>query len=539
VSASRKEVLILDPGGDNDALGLMVVQRVQAAGFSPVRFPNAQSAAEHLRHAMAVDREPLAALIGPNVEQPIPAARALRSAWPYGHLVFGLRAAALPKLRRELSLAPMIGDYWSLSHAEDPGLAKVVGEAARSTEQRRQLRTTLDRANLRISAREHVDPGRYRALLLSDRALAGILTQAPDPIIALDPQRCVVAWSDGAARLFGRSTREAVGTPIGKLAGWPGELTAALQDAQSAAEPVLKEVTLHAPEGERRFRAVVSSVRDEAGAPIGTAVLMHDITAAARFLEAEQAARAQAEQVSRMKDEFLATLSHELRTPLSAMLSWAELLMKRQPLDEGVIEGLEAIQRNARIQAQLIEDLLDISRVVSGKLLVRMEEVSLVAVVERALAVVAPAASAKALPIDRRYGEGRVLVRGDASRLQQVMWHLLSNAVKFTARGGRIEVRVAQQLSQAEVEVRDTGQGIEPEFLPRLFEGFRQADSPLRRRQGGLGLGLAIVKQLVELHGGTVHAESPGRERGSVFTVRLPLFGEDQDRAGGRDQVTQ
>jgi PAS domain S-box-containing protein len=439
-----------------------------------------------------------------------------------GHIVLTPLAAALPGLRRELALAPMIGENWSVCEADDPRLTRIVADAARSSGQRRQLRTTLDRANLRLSARNSVDPGRYRSLFLSDRYLATILTQALDPIIALEGHDVVAAWNRGAERVFGYSARAAVGVPVTSLGGWPARLADALKETRTAVEPVVTEVSVHTDEGERHFRANVSAVRDDAGSYLGAAVIMHDITASMRTLAAEQAARAEAEQMSRMKDEFLATLSHELRTPLSAVLSWAQLLQMRQG-DSEYRQGVEAIQRNARIQAQLIDDLLDISRIVTGHPFLEIQPVSMVEVAERAMAVVAPAAAAKEISIHKFYEEAVAAIQGDAKRLQQVMWNLLANAVKFTPQRGHIDVRIRQTNSRVEVSVSDTGQGIEAEFLPHLFQRFRQSDASIRRRHGGLGLGLAIVKQLVELHGGAITGASPGPGKGSVFTFHLPI----------------
>jgi signal transduction histidine kinase/CheY-like chemotaxis protein len=242
-----------------------------------------------------------------------------------------------------------------------------------------------------------------------------------------------------------------------------------------------------------------------------------------RLLAAEKEARSEAEAANRSKDEFLATLSHELRTPLNAILGWAQLLRTGAlPADEAT-QGLETIERNAKAQAQLIDDLLDLSRIISGKLRVESRPVDLVAVVEGALDSVRPAADAKGIRVVPVLDAHAGPVAGDAGRLQQVAWNLLSNAVKFTPRGGRVDVWLCATASDAELTVSDDGAGIQPEFLPRVFDRLRQADGSSTRRHGGLGLGLAIVRHLVELHGGTVSASSAGEGRGATFTVRLPL----------------
>jgi PAS domain S-box-containing protein len=231
----------------------------------------------------------------------------------------------------------------------------------------------------------------------------------------------------------------------------------------------------------------------------------------ARLFEAQRRARAEAERASQMKDEFLATLSHELRTPLNAILGWSQILSGGVSNEEDLAEGIKTIERNARAQTTIIEDLLDMSRIISGKVRLDVQRVDLATVVQAAADTVRPAADAKRI------------------RLQQVFWNLLTNAVKFTPRGGRVQVLLERVNSHLELSVTDTGDGIAPEFLPHVFERFRQADGSTTRRHGGLGLGLAIVKQLVELHGGSIRAKSPGVERGATFTVSLPLLAVHKD----------
>jgi PAS domain S-box-containing protein len=242
----------------------------------------------------------------------------------------------------------------------------------------------------------------------------------------------------------------------------------------------------------------------------------------ARLYEAEQTARAQAERMSAMKDEFLATLSHELRTPLSAILGWSQLL-RRKAQDADLREALDVIERNARAQTQLIEDLLDMSRITSGKMRLDIQPVEPVAFIEAALETVRLAASAKGVRLEKLLDPAAGPVSGDPQRLQQVVWNLVSNAIKFTPKEGKVQVVLQRVNSLIEISVADTGIGIKPEFLPHVFERFRQADASTTRKYSGLGLGLSIVKHLVEIHGGTVHAHSLGEGRGTTFTVRLPL----------------
>ena len=223
-----------------------------------------------------------------------------------------------------------------------------------------------------------------------------------------------------------------------------------------------------------------------------------------------------------MKDEFLATLSHELRTPLHAILGWTQLV-KRKVQGTELAEDVAVIERNTRTQSQLIEDLLDLSRIVTGKLRLNVRKIDLVEVVNDALNAVQVAAEAKGITVKEPDARQPIVVDGDPARLQQVVWNLLSNAVKFTSRQGQISVEVAREDGYVTVKVTDTGQGIGADFLPHIFERFMQEDATVSRQYAGLGIGLALVKHLVELHGGTVHADSEGKGQGATFTVRLPV----------------
>jgi signal transduction histidine kinase/CheY-like chemotaxis protein len=241
------------------------------------------------------------------------------------------------------------------------------------------------------------------------------------------------------------------------------------------------------------------------------------------ILRREQAARADAEAANRVKDEFLSTLSHELRTPLTSIIGWTNLMRAGKVRGEVQAQALETIERNAHIQSRLIDDLLDLSRIISGKLLLETREVELASVVSNAIEVVRPAANAKGIRLAYECEPGANTIAGDSARLQQVAWNLLSNAVKFTPDGGEVRVRLARDGARVRLTVGDTGKGIPAEFLPHVFDRFRQADSATTRAYGGLGLGLAIVRHLAELHGGAVQAESEGEGRGSTFSVTFPL----------------
>ena len=243
-----------------------------------------------------------------------------------------------------------------------------------------------------------------------------------------------------------------------------------------------------------------------------------------QLLVRAERARAEAEAANRMKDEFLATLSHELRTPLTSLLGWSSVLREAKREEKVLNQGLEAIDRNARVQAQLIDDLLDVSRIVSGKLNLDVRPLEISSVTRAAINVVRPAADAKNITLDYSAEPGLGAISADSGRLHQIIWNLLSNAVKFTPQGGEITIRTEQDGTHAKITVTDTGQGIDPEFLPRVFDRFRQADSSTTRSFGGLGLGLAIVRHLVELHGGTVSAESAGIGKGATFSATFPLL---------------
>ncbi|MEH2137375.1 hybrid sensor histidine kinase/response regulator [Nostoc sp.] len=256
----------------------------------------------------------------------------------------------------------------------------------------------------------------------------------------------------------------------------------------------------------------------------------------------EQTARQEAEAANRMKDEFLAVLSHELRTPLTSMLGWSKILRSKKLDDKATSRALEAIERNAISQMQLIEDILDVSRIIRGQLRLNVSAVNLISVMEAALEAVRPLADPKEILLNTMLDASVGSVYGDPARLQQIVWNLLTNAIKFTPKGGRVEVNLSvvwgeEQTTQkyAQIKVIDTGIGISSEFLPKVFERFRQADSTTTRSHNGLGLGLAIVRHLVELHKGTIFAQSPGTGQGATFTVKLPLLQDNRGNRGNRE----
>jgi PAS domain S-box-containing protein len=298
------------------------------------------------------------------------------------------------------------------------------------------------------------------------------------------------------------------------------------------------EITSRTKKGEtRQIELSAFAMNNSAGEPICYVGIKRDITtrnqneAALRRSETElpqlllreRSARAEAEQASRLKDEFLATVSHELRTPLNAVMGWARMLRSGRLDTESREHALEVIERNAWAQKQIIEDILDVSRVITGKLQLNLCPVDLTSVVDAALDAVRPALEAKEISIKKEIDPLTGVVAADSDRLQQVVWNLLSNAAKFTPTGGQIELDLRQTNSSIQIRVSDTGPGIDPDFLPFVFERFRQADGSTTRTHGGLGLGLAIVRHLVELHGGSIKAENRAEGQGAILTVSLPL----------------
>ncbi|MFY9622165.1 MAG: PAS domain S-box protein [Pyrinomonadaceae bacterium] len=373
------------------------------------------------------------------------------------------------------------------------------------------------------------------------RHMASIVETTDDAVISKNLDGIITSWNPAAERLYGYQAAEMIGKPVAILipTEWPDEEPKILARIRRG-ERIDHYETVRVAKGGRRLDVslTVSPLHDATGQIVGASKIARDITEQkrtqeeiARLLAAERAARQDAEVASRTKDEFLATLSHELRTPLTAMLGWLTIL-RGHKLDQATAEhAIETIERNAKAQAQLIEDLVDISRIVGGKLNLEVVPTELMPIVDAAIEVVRPAADAKAITIEVNYDATVGPVSGDASRLQQIVWNLLSNAVKFTPKGGKVSIDFRRQNGFAEVVISDTGIGISADFLPHVFERFRQAESTATRSHRGMGLGLAIVRHLIELHGGTVTAASDGENRGTTITIHLPLAPAEKRRA--------
>jgi PAS domain S-box-containing protein len=377
-----------------------------------------------------------------------------------------------------------------------------------------------------ITARKQTE-----AELQQKNAILDVINEsAPTPIFVKDRQGRIIYANPATLAVLGRPAAEVIGAQDCDLYPSPEDAARVMANDQRIMATGQMEVVEESPDGVRTFLGMKTPYYNEAGEVIGLIGIANDITDRVqierdreRILAEKQAALAESERVNRIKDEFLAVLSHELRSPLNPILGWTKLLQTGKLNPSTTLQALATIERNAKAQTQLIDDLLDMARVLRGKLTLRTASVSLVSVIKAAIETVQTAVIAKSLLIQSQLTEiGQV--SGDAVRLQQIVWNLLTNAVKFTPSGGRVEVRLEAVDNQAQITVTDTGRGISPDFLPYIFESFRQEDASVTRKHGGLGLGMAIVYQLVEAHGGTITAASPGEGQGATFVVRIPLL---------------
>jgi len=397
------------------------------------------------------------------------------------------------------------------------------------------------------------------ALRGSETRLAGILGSAMDAIVSVDAAQRIVLFNRAAEQMLGWKASEILGQPLDRLLPARFREVHAAHIARFGQTGVTARsmrspgdlVALRADGQEIPIEATISQVEVD-GHKIYT-VILRDITERkkaeaeqTRLLAGEQAARDAVEAAGRAKDEFLASLSHELRAPLNTILMWAHLLRDGRLDQAAAASALETIERSTKAQVQIIADLLDVSRIVSGKLALETVPVDPSAITQAALDVVRPAALAKDIRLETALDHAAGPVLADPNRLQQVLWNLFSNAVKFTPRGGSVAVSLRRLGSHVEFVVRDSGEGISPEFLPHVFARFRQADGSTTRTHGGLGLGLSIARQLVELHGGTINATSAGVGQGSAFTVRLPVpaaalqeGGATRRESGAADQARE
>jgi PAS domain S-box-containing protein len=375
------------------------------------------------------------------------------------------------------------------------------------------------------------------ALHRSQQEFKALIENTPDLVMRLDREYRYVYVNPEVERLTGMSAEAFTGKTSAEV-GQPEELyrlwNETLRKVFETGQKQEIEYRSLTADGLRTYQSRAVPEFDKEGSPRYALVVIRDITELRQAEEKraqlirEQAARAQAEESNRMKDEFLAIISHELRTPLTAILGWVRLLRNQKFDEKKIARGLETIERNAQLQAQLVNNILDISDIIKGKMLPNARPTDLAEAINAAMETVRLAADAKSISLISALDCSVGPVLGDGERLQQVVWNLLSNAIKFTPSGGRVEVSLSRAGSCAQIQVSDTGCGISLEFLPYVFELFCQADSSSTRSYGGLGLGLAIVRRLVEFHGGSVCASSPGIGQGATFTVSLPLLQESR-----------
>ena len=365
------------------------------------------------------------------------------------------------------------------------------------------------------------------------RELAAIVESSDDAIVSKDLESTIRSWNRGAERIFGYTAEEMVGRSIRLIIPedrW-GEEDEVLRQLRRGEKVDHFETVRRRKDGRTvPVSLTISPIYSPVGVVIGASKIARDISERkqveeerAQVLRREQEARAEVERAGRLKDDFLAIVSHELRTPLNAVLGYAQLLLAGVVPPKEILQAVQAIQRNAQAQSRLVESLLDMSRVLAGKLELSLKDVTLSTVIEAAVDAVRPDAVRKNIVLEISDSSNLARVTGDASRLQQVFWNVLSNAMKFTAGGGRVTVVVTTDGPTALIRITDNGRGIAPEFLPHVFDRFKQGKGEGSREQAGLGLGLSLVRELVHAHGGTVSAESEGEGRGATFTVELPL----------------
>ena len=396
-----------------------------------------------------------------------------------------------------------------------------------------------------ITARRQAENAAHTAY----RQLSFHVESSPLAVIEWDSDFRVSRWSESAERLFGWKAEEVIGKHVNEwqfVFADDVDAVALVTNRQRAGVEVqgVQRNRNYTRDGSVLYCEWYNSVlRDDRGKLVSVLSLVLDVTARkeaeeerAALLIRERDARRHAEEADRLKDEFLATLSHELRTPLTSILGWASMIRNGEVEGASATRAIETIERNARSQARLIDDLLDVSRIITGNLRLDLHPLNVAPIVEAAIDALRPTADVKGIQLRIEMLSGSCLVKGDPNRLRQVIWNLLSNAIKFTQRGGVVTLTLKCVGGTVRLTVADTGDGISAEFLPYVFDRFRQAEGSISRKQGGLGLGLAVVRHLVELHGGSIEAESGGLGHGSLFTVDLPLAQERRDPARAEER---
>jgi PAS domain S-box-containing protein len=469
-------------------------------------------------------------IVDPDVPAPFAAARRIARALPGMRFVFAVAPEAEAVLRRESVYAAPPGGLWSLLRADDARLVEQVAMDVRNALQQQRLRTTVDRMKLRLATAAPVDSGEYRRLLASDRYLASVLHHAHDAIVSIDPAGRVVSWNRGAERLFGVAADDARGTDFASL----------FRDARAARQ--LIEATLSGAsrsaglevgtdDDVRHVEANFSVLQDDVRGSFGAVAILRDTTERHR---AEEELR----ENSRQKDEFLAMLAHELRNPLAPIRNATQLLRMLHAADSRAASATAVISRQTDHLAALLDDLLDVARVTRGAVVLERECVDVGGIIGDAVEQARSVIDAKRHRLSIVGATAGVAVPGDRKRLTQVLANLLINAAKYTPEDGAIELSVQADARNVVLSVADTGVGIEPELLHRVFDLFVQAQRSPDRAQGGLGVGLALVKSLVAMHGGSVTASSAGPGRGSTFRVQLPRA-QAEDGAPADEEAPQ
>lgn len=472
-------------------------------------------------------------ILGAEVADPIQSVQRSYRLDPNVTVVLLCEGAQCDKLEQALRFSPFIGNDVTCSDVNRPDLADLIEQGVQRTRLRRRHRTTV----VALETQRASLQSRTTGAAERDVFATQLLDVAPIAILSMDEQGRVAAANLEAARLFSTSERELLGTPLGPKLGpdqgaWEELLTAARAGRSTATFAVDDTV----------IEASAVALRPHGG----LLLVLQDITERRRAAEARELALQRAEEANRLKDEFVAMISHELRTPLNAVVGWTRLLRSGALPADKVAHALEVIERNAESQVRLVEDLLDLSRIVAGKLRLDVRPVNVGDILRQAVDSVQVAAGARRLTVLTDIEDDLPEMSADPERLQQVFWNLLSNAVKFTPKEGLVSARAFRHGSLVRIEISDDGEGIRSEALPFVFDPFRQAEGGTTRAHGGLGLGLAVVRRLVELHGGSVSAHSDGVGKGATFTIDMPIGplrvqADDQDEmhSAARNSVSR
>jgi PAS domain S-box-containing protein len=475
--------------------------------------------------------ETLAVLIDAKVPQAVATARLVHRLVPSASILF-VADHEESEIRRQLGVVPLLGSNWAFVPADESRLRRVLSDAQRAMTQRRSVQTTIRRVGQQLAAPRSRVETRFRREMLAEHHLRTVMTHGFDAVICFGDEQQVLAWN-GAAEAILRIPEQAVaGRTIDQLVREPAlqDVLKLVRDVYETNTMLRREICHQRQDGASLDLEVsVTPVRDETGATAGVVLIGRDMTERRRAEREALAARDEAERANRAKDRFLAVLSHELRTPLTPVLAILDSLSSRGGLPMSLRSDIELIRRNVLLESHLINDLLDISRISKGKLQLRVELLDIHHTLEHAQDICRPDAVAKSIRIHSDFAATNSRVCGDLARIQQVFWNLIQNAVKFTPAGGMVTVRTSNPTAdRIELSVHDTGVGIPPEVLPKIFDPFEQGTKAVTRQFGGLGLGLAICKALVEAHGGSIAASSAGKGHGATFAVLLKTATEEE-----------